>query len=74
VQMLYSIATNDNVVVVVLLLLLMMWSSMMMSATQEEKRRALMVLKMHSHSEPRGENNKQFSYVTPLFNKVKSWL
>jgi hypothetical protein len=71
--MLYSIATNDNVLVVVLLTMMMMWSSMM-SATQEEKRRALMVLKMHSHSEPRGENNKQFSYVTPLFNKVKSWL
>jgi hypothetical protein len=73
VQLLYSIATNDNVVVVVvLMMMMMMWSSMMMSATQEEKRRALMVLKMQSHSEPRGENNTQFSYVTSLFNKAKS--
>jgi hypothetical protein len=72
VQLLYSIATNDNVVVVVLMMM-MMWSSMM-SATQEEKRRALMVLKMQSHSEPRGDNNTQFSYVTSLFNKAKSWL
>jgi hypothetical protein len=71
--MLYSIATNDNVLVVVLLMMMMMWSSMM-SATQEEKRRDLMVWKMQSHSEPKGENNKQFSYVTPLFNKAKSWL
>jgi hypothetical protein len=72
VQLLYSIATNGNVVVVLLVMMMMMWSSM--SATQEEKRRALMVLKMHSHSEPRGDNNTQFSYVTSLFNKLKSWL